>query len=263
MKPAVGDFIVVYGIMINYNDTKEMQNASLLQLNNKLILATDAEYILTQITVASTVTADFTLSDKATWKSDNAAIVINGTAATVTRGSEDVNVVLTATVNGASKDFNVKVLKAEDASLKLLASFTMGEDGEASTSTRDGSAVSDDKPYTEESGSYTLSITGTNLNSAAYDPTGNRVLKVGTSKKSGSFTFTVNDNVSSVKIYIGRYNGNKAVSATVNDKQTQALDKNTANGEYDVLIIDTSTIKTITVSVNLYARVNTIEYYGA
>jgi len=82
-----------------------------------------ANVVLKGLKVDEQVTADFTLptSERATvtWTvKEGTAIAVNGTAATVTRGSEDATVVLTATVvkgeTTVAKDFTVTVLAQAD-----------------------------------------------------------------------------------------------------------------------------------------------------
>lgn len=136
--------------------------------------------------------------------------------------------------------------------VSLAATFTLGEDG---------TAVHDDgseKAYTETVGNYTISITGTKLYSGARDAKGNGCLKLGTGKIAGSLTFTVDGTVKKVKIYIAGY---KAKTAKINGT---ALTKFSDNGEYDVIEIDTSTNKTVTIEVTsgYRAMVNTIEFYA-
>ena len=82
--------------------------------------------------------------------------------------------------------------------------------------------------------------------------------KLGTGSKAGSFSFTVDGTVTKVKIYIAGY---KAKTAKINGT---ALTKFSDNGEYDVIEIDTSTNKTVTIEVTsgYRAMVNTIEFYA-
>lgn len=121
VKPAVGDIVVVYGVMTNYNGTKEMKNAWLMQHGTEVCTTSDA-YKMVQIKVSSPVEADFTLSDLATWTvKSGTAITIDGTSAKVTRGEADQTVVLTATIGDVSKDFTVVVTKLPSASDPVLA----------------------------------------------------------------------------------------------------------------------------------------------
>lgn len=141
--------------------------------------------------------------------------------------------------------------------ISLAATFTLGKniegadiihgDGDKSTT------------YTETAGNYTLKITnGTNLYTGANDAKGNGCLKLGTSKVAGSFSFTVDGTVKKVKVYVAAYKKN---SASVNGTK---LTKLSNNGEYDVIEIDTSTNKTVTIEVTsgYRAMVNTIEFYA-
>ena len=125
--PAVGalkagDAIVVYGQMTNYNGTKEMKDAWLVQVNTEV--KTDAaQVLLAEITLGGNVTEDFTLptaDGKIKWDvTEGTGIVIetseDGKTATakVTRTGVNQPVKLTAkaNVNGitAEKTFNVTV----------------------------------------------------------------------------------------------------------------------------------------------------------
>lgn len=125
--------------------------------------------------------------------------------------------------------------------------FTLGTDGTASHN--DGTSGSN---YTEEQtvdgNTYTLSITGgSQFYTKATDAKGNGCLKLGSSKNVGSFTFTVGDNVDKVYIYVANYKA-KTAKITINGGDAQTLTKNSDDGEYDVIEIDTSVTKTVTVA---------------
>ena len=134
--------------------------------------------------------------------------------------------------------------------------FALGANGTASHN--DGSSKAS---YTETANGYTLDITnGTNMYTGARDATGNSCIKLGTSSKAGSFTFTVPDNVTSVVIHVAAY---KAKTATVNiNGTTTVLTTKSDNGQYDAITVDTSVEKTVslTVSSGYRAMVNSIEF---
>jgi hypothetical protein len=67
---------------------------------------------------------------------------------------------------------------------------------------------------------------------------------LGTSKKTGSITFTVPSDVTEVEIQVAKYKSNGTKINVAGKDYT--LTKNSNNGEYDVIIIDTTTTKTIT-----------------
>ena len=86
---------------------------------------------------------------------------------------------------------------------------------------------------------------------------------MGSSKVTGSFKFTVGADVNQVIIYVAKYKTN-ATKVTINGT-TYTVNKASNNGEYDAIVIDTSTTKTVsvaTVSGALRAMVNTIEFWS-
>lgn len=142
----------------------------------------------------------------------------------------------------------------------LVATFNLGANGSASH--KDGS--SSKTTYSETNNGYTLSITnGTNMYPASLDAKGNSCIKLGTSSKAGSFQLTAPSDVTTVIIYIAKYKTNTA-TIKINGKTT-TLNKNSNDGQYNALEVDTSTTKTIALSVSsgYRAMVNTIEFYGA
>lgn len=139
----------------------------------------------------------------------------------------------------------------------LVAQFTLGTDGSASH--EDGSTVTQ---YTETQNGYTLTLTSSaNVYSKATDATGNGCLKLGTSKKAGSFSFTVPESVTIVKIYVAGYKA-KDATVTINNVAT-ALTCHSDDGEYDCIEIDVSAVKTVEFKVSSGYRcmINTIEFY--
>ncbi len=135
--------------------------------------------------------------------------------------------------------------------------FEFGANGSASH--EDGSSKTS---YSETVGNYTLNITGgTSMYTGARDIKGNSCIKLGTSSKTGGFSFTVPADVTSVIINIGKYKTN-ASKITVNGT-AYTLTKNSNDGAYDAITVDTSSDKTVsltTVSGGLRAMVNSITY---
>ena len=134
--------------------------------------------------------------------------------------------------------------------------FNLGANGSASHN--DGSSKTS---YSETVSGYTLSITGgTNMYTGARDAKGNSCIKLGTSSKAGSFNFTVPTDVTSVKIYVAKYKSN-AATVKVNGTTT-TLDKNSNDGNYNVITVDTTSTKSVSLSVSsgYRAMVNTIEF---
>ena len=135
--------------------------------------------------------------------------------------------------------------------------FNLGANGSASHA--DGSTKT--QSYTETVNDYTLKITdGVNMYPSARDAKGNSCIKLGTSKANGSFKFTVPADVTSVIIEVAKYKTNSA-SVTVNGTKT-TLDKNSNDGAYNEIEVDTISTKTVSLSVSsgYRAMVNSIKY---
>ncbi len=138
--------------------------------------------------------------------------------------------------------------------------FTFGNNGSAAhvdgTSTTTASFTS---------GSYTLNITGgTQFYKDGYDAKGNSILKLGSSKNTGSFTFTVPNDVTSVVILAAKYKTNTSVLDVNGTEYT--LTKNSNDGEYDLITIDTTTVKTLVVATGSGGKracIDSIEYVVA
>jgi len=142
-----------------------------------------------------------------------------------------------------------------------VATFDFGENGSAAHV--DGSSLGASKSYTN--GSYTLSLTGmSSVYGPAFDATGNSCIKLGTSSKTGTFTFSVPEDVTSVIIYAAKYKAN-TTKLNVNGA-TYTLTNASNNGAYDAITVDTTSTKTVTfatVSGGVRCMVNTIEFYAA
>ncbi|MBR3684657.1 MAG: hypothetical protein IKL86_00055 [Clostridia bacterium] len=258
VQPSVGDVVVLYGKANNYNGTVQLKNAWLVQIGTEVCVET-VDYVLAGISVQASANADFTLSDKATWTvKSGTGIAVEGTNATVTQTGEAQTVVLTASVTVGSdtktKDFTVVV---EAAATEPI--FTFGANGEASH--KDGSTASEGVSY--EAAGYTLTLTGlSKVNAGAYDATGNSALKLGTSSAVGTFSFTVANDVTSVKIYVAGYKANTA-KVSINGGEAQTISTLSNNGEYTCITVDVSTNKTVsftTVSGGYRAMIDTIEF---
>ena len=146
---------------------------------------------------------------------------------------------------------------AEDT---VVATFELGANGSATHA--DGSSKT---AYSETDGNYTLTFSGiTNMYTGARDAKGNGCIKLGASSKAGGFSFTVPNDVTSVVIYAAKYKANTTklkVGST-----TYTLTKNSNDGAYDAITVDTTSTKTVTlttVSGGYRAMVNTIEFVAA
>lgn len=137
--------------------------------------------------------------------------------------------------------------------------FEFGDKGTASH--YDGSEISTSASYKE--GGYTLTLTNlSKVYGSARDAKGNSALKLGTSKAVGSFSFVVPDDVTSVIIKAAKYKDN-TTKISINDGATQTLTKNSSDGAYDAITIDTTTIKTLnftTVSGGARCMIDSITY---
>ena len=146
--------------------------------------------------------------------------------------------------------FNVS---AEDTVIE----FTLGANGSASHN--DGGSAT---TYSQTVDGYKLNITnGTKMYTGARDAKGNSCLKFGTSSATGSCQFTVPDDVTAVKIFVGKYKAN-TTKVSVNGT-SYTISNASNNGQYDTITVDTTTNKTVkfaTVSGGVRAMINTIQF---
>ena len=138
--------------------------------------------------------------------------------------------------------------------------FALGANGSATHA--DGTSKT---TYTETVSGYTLTLSNvSNFYTGARDAKGNSCLKLGASSKAGGFSFTVPADVTSVIIAAGKYKSN-TTKLSVNGT-THTLTKNSNDGAYDAITVDTTTNKTITlitVSGGYRAMINTITFVVA
>ncbi len=124
--------------------------------------------------------------------------------------------------------------------------FEFGENGTAAHD--DGTELKAVKSYEDETGSYTLTITSySKLYIDAYDAKGNSALKFGSSSAAGNMTFTVPDEVTSIVIYAAKYKENTS-KIVINGGAAQTLTNSSNDGQYDAIVVDTSTNKTVTIT---------------
>ncbi|MBQ2939223.1 MAG: OB-fold nucleic acid binding domain-containing protein, partial [Clostridia bacterium] len=123
----------------------------------------------------------------------------------------------------------------------------------------DGSDLGASKTYTVDG--YSLALTLTKVYGPAYDAAGNSCIKLGTSSKTGALSFTVADDVTSVVIKVAKYKSN-TTKISVNGT-AYTLSKNSNDGEYDEITVDTSSVKTVnfeTVSGGVRCMINEIVF---
>lgn len=164
--------------------------------------------------------------------------------------------------NLMESDLFVEEDKIEIKEPETLATFEFGANGTAAHV--DGNNLGTSKTYTD--GNYELSLTAmSSVFGPAYDAKGNSCIKLGTSSKTGSFEFTVPDEVTKVVLYIAGYKAT-AAKISINSGDTQTISTSLSdNGAYDEIVVDTTTNKTITfttVSSGYRAMMNTIEFIG-
>lgn len=138
-----------------------------------------------------------------------------------------------------------------------VVEFTFGANG--STSHYDGTEKTTHSLTVD---GYTLSLTGgSKMYTGARDAKGNSCIKLGTGSAAGKFSFTVPDDVASVVIYAAKYKSN--TSKIKIGSTTYTLTKNSNDGAYDEITVDTSSTKTVnltTVSGGYRAMINTIVF---
>lgn len=258
----VGDEVIVCASLQNYNGTTPELVKGFVYLRTaapveeyEVILDENMEngtatLSATKVECDGTVTITFNPAEGY----QVSTIIVNGGEPINVLGKTSYDLVITEKTT-----IVVTFVEVSSEELTLAATFTLGADGTASHS--DGNVASE---YEEKDNSYTLTLASiTNVFSGAIDAKGNGCLKLGTSKKAGSFSFTVADDVKEVRIYVAGYKA-KSASITINDNTPATkLTKTSDNGEYDVIVIDTSVTKTVKFAVSSGYRcmVNTIEFY--
>ena len=272
--------IEVTGLLIHYynkNANSYAYQVGIYDTDNVKDLRTDLERInadKTELTLAEVINAPIKLTLTGSCGSEITWSVVSGTSITITdnvmtvtrpaSGKGDATVKLQATLKLGSetvtKEFEVTVEKMNSGELveSSLAVFEFGENGSASH--EDGKTIGTGKQY--ESGEYTLTLENANkVYDGARDQKGNSALKLGTSSVAGSFTFTVDANVTKVVIYVAKY---KNDSAKVNINNTQYTINGSSNdGAYDEIVIDTTTNKTISFTgTSKRCMIDKIEFIG-
>ena len=203
-KPVVGDVVVLYGKANNYNGTVQIKNGWIVQIGTD-VCAETADYVLVQLSVESSATANFTLNAKATWSvKEGTGITLDGNNAVVSQTSEIQTVVLTASVTIAgetkTKDFTVSIPAALGAG-QSVATMNFTAQGyanaqEVTSLTVDGITITFDK--------------GTNNNTPKYYTSGTAVRVYG----GGYFTISSDDaTIVSVVITFGSSDGTNDLTA--------------------------------------------------
>ena len=247
---AVGDEIVVYGPAQTYNNTPQLTSTLLAVWKDTRYLSSDA--LFEAIAPADETISNLTLDSRATWVSNNEAIAISGTTGTVTRGTADVPVTLTATLldpftgENVTKDYTVVVKAAAQPTTKV-ATFDLGTDGTAGTH-KDGSSIENGTGAIEATDNgYTLKIGNPTLvYNNALDKTGKGAIKLGTGKAAGSFVIDITgQTVKKIVIRVANYKANTGLvvkahngSADGNVLAQETISKLSDNGEYQEFAIE-------------------------
>ena len=144
----------------------------------------------------------------------------------------------------------------------MLALFTFGDNKSAGEHTNGGD-IGTSKTYTD--GTYSLAIqNAVKVFDKEYDTKGNAVLKIGASKATGSFEFTVPSDVEYVVFNMAKYKGN--ASKIVINGTTYEMTTSSNDGSYSAFIVDTSTNKKITaatVSGSQRVVIDSISFHAA
>ena len=238
-KPVEGDEVTVYGPLGAYNTTYQMKNAELDD-----VVAHEHDY-KSDVTEAGCLTEGYT--------THTCTICANSYT------DSKVEALGHTTDNGVCERCGSEIT-GDAPAIGTLATFEFGANGSASHV--DGTDLGTSKSYTV--GSYELKLTSiSKVYGPAYDAKGNSCIKLGTSKLVGSFTFTVPENVTEVVIYVAKYKSNSTKIAINGTNYT--LTKNSNDGAYDMIVIDTTTTKTITfatVASTYRCMINTIVFNG-
>lgn len=236
----VNDTITVTGTIKNYNGKVEFDSGCTFK---------------DRVVGTSTVSVDANSSKNATVTlEDGMTSGLNGATFTFTVSVSDGHELVSVKVNGVEVNaveniytgtingntiVSVETKEVGAADPVVVATFEFPTSGK--TGHQDGSSVTS---YTDTNNSYTLSITdGSSFYTKANDAKGNGCLKLGTGKKTGSFTLTAPENVKFVVLYVAGYKANTA-SITFNGTK---YDVSTAsnNGEYTAIKVAVPENKTI------------------
>ena len=238
-KPVKGDEVTVYTVLGMYDTTKQGKNAWLDE-----VVAHDHDYV-ESVTAPTCVASGYTTF-----------------TCSICSGSymaEETEALGHTTDNGECERCHLTIGGTEPV-IGVLATFDFGANGSAAHV--DGNDLGSSKTYT--AGSYSLALTGmSKVYGPAYDAKGNSCIKLGTSSKTGSFSFTVGEDVTEVVIYVAQYKAN-TTKITVNGV-AYTITTASNSGAYTAITIDTSVTKTVsfaTVSGGVRCMINTIEFKG-
>ncbi len=238
-KPVNGDVVTVYGSLGAYNTTYQMKNGWLVEV-------TAHEHNYVETVVAPSCIAEGYTTHKCSICDDS---YVDST----------VDALGHTTESGKCERCGLEI-GGDAPVVGTLATFDFGANGSAAHV--DGNDYGTAKEFT--AGTYTLSLTGmSKVYGPAYDAKGNSCIKLGTSSKTGSFSFTVGENVTEVVIYVAQYKANTTKINVNGVDYTITTASN--NGEYTAITIDTSVTKTVTfntVSGGVRCMIDSIVSHG-
>ena len=238
-KPVNGDVVTVYGSLGAYNTTYQMKNGWLVEV-------TAHEHNYVETVVAPSCIAEGYTTHKCSICDDSYA-------------DSTVDALGHTTESGKCERCGLEI-GGDAPVVGTLATFDFGANGSAAHV--DGNDYGTAKEFT--AGTYTLSLTGmSKVYGPAYDAKGNSCIKLGTSSKTGSFSFTVGENVTEVVIYVAQYKANTTKINVNGVDYTITTASN--NGEYTAITIDTSVTKTVTfntVSGGVRCMIDSIVFNG-
>ena len=248
-KPIVGDIIIVNGVLGQFNSNAQMKSGWLVSCTPHNCVYMDA-------TCTSPKTCEICGA-----KEGESLPHIDDEKDHACDECEAKVGVHEDTTGDSLCDYCGEEISDEIPVLETLAEFTFGTIGTAAHN--DGSELGTTKKF--DANGYSLSLTGiSKVYGSAYDAKGNSCLKLGSSSAIGKFSFIVPENVTEVVIYVAQYKAN-ASSITINGK-TYTLSKTSNNGAYDIITIDTTTIKTISFASgktgDKRCMINTIVFNG-
>lgn len=275
VKPVKDDVVVLKGVIAKFNETSEIKNAKVLQINGEVLLPPEVTSIALNKTEAeveingsltlqvSALPAGAALPEDLAWSSDNEAVatVDAGVVTGVSEGVANIK------VRSESKDLEATcVVTVSSASYSLAATFNLGVDGKAEHS--DGTAS---PTYEETDNDITLKITeGEKMYTGARDAKGNGAIKFGTSSVAGKCKVAVPADILKVEVFMARYKA-KDASVTIKDADGNIIIDNVAlegksdDGAYDKLSLIFSgeaTSFTIEISEGYRAMMGMILFYN-
>ena len=252
------DIILLEGTITTYDESRQIAQGATYQLIEKglskiTIEENDSivEGIDTEIVNGTKV--EFTVTAKNGY--NVISVELDGTEIFATNG------VYSFTVSGNAAIYvdtlSDSLAKVQVARFEFGANTTGANESDTKT---DGSYVNE---YSSSYNDYLLELDElTNVYAGAYDTKGKLSLKLGTSKKVGSFNFIVPEDVDYVIIKVAGYKTNTA-KLNINNKE-YTITTYSANSEYTEIEIDTRKVKTIsltTLTGGYRCKIDSINYY--